>query len=1215
MTRARYFSRTSLIPGKRPAWRAMPLPGAVLAVCLMALVTQAQGVAPPPVADFDQQKATQPLAEVEAASDVPARTGRALDDQPDVYTHYKAALELVGEVEFESAIKELDAALNLADGDCYDLLYLLAQANQRLGRHGEARLAAEHAAVYRPGDANVHHLLGRLYREQGRMEPAIRHFRAATLAAEREPDNARVTAAWYELGQCLAETGYLAAATEAMEQFDRALWVTHPQHRSAAEVTPILAQHPRGTFEQRLELLKRLNRLAERARAAREAVDTQPNEPYLKRLYVLALLDAGQAEEAFDFCREQLGATESRPATEPAGSVSPDAGFAGSALLGLTIDTAIAAGRFEAWVAQLKADLAQGRHVDFALRLARRLDESKHPDLSVPLWQALSEQRPESADDVWALASALKESGDLAGAIDSLIGFVRHNPHGAEIPLQRLEDWMRSFEVTDGFLSLVTTFTARDDCDFATHSVLGMTAAAAGQTELAERLFRAAVESRPDLALTQVAWGRMELAAYRWKEAQAHGEQALAAEPDLAAAHLLVADAHAGLDEDGPAEAAYKAALARRPADVGYVLALARHYRRVGKPLGAQRYLQQAWSLDHTCGEAVEDLVDAYLEGGKAEIAHACLKEAEASDLPDDVLRRIRTSLQFAETPMGPGHLAELTRQFDEFPADTRTGLKLAAGLYLTDQAERALDVLNRVQAREPDHEGGQYLLARIYLHLLEADRGIAVLEQMAKRYPRRVNTLTLLAEAYLTDFRVTEARETLKRVLGLDLEPKERDEHRAQLLNTHLEFMEYEAGQRLVDGWLAEEPGSEVWPRAKLRILLLMGRAEEAADLAAAHLAPVTAHFNELAGQFQSVAARLEEEPNDTQSQAQGQAVKRELDKCVQELYARRSEFVQVCMDGGRWEPAEREIRAWLAVQPGQPQLQEWLIEALLAGHQGEAALEVIATLVPKSPENVIQAITWRSRSYAASGRLDDAVRDLTTLLREPFVRGSLATTTQVRREIVTLLTEAQDYQQAVGLCDEWLATADEGDRSQQFGVLGMKKYVLQAAEREDELIEVSQKLLAFLPRDAGLNNDLGYSWVDRGENLERGLEMIRRAVAAEPLNPAFLDSLGWAYYKQGNFDAARLHLSRAVQLRTGQEATLFDHLGDAEYRLGDRDAARERWSKALALVEDEKNAERAARFTELVAGLRSKLAALDRSESPAVAPTAVEQQQKERP
>jgi tetratricopeptide (TPR) repeat protein len=464
-------------------------------------------------------------------------------------------------------------------------------------------------------------------------------------------------------------------------------------------------------------------------------------------------------------------------------------------------------------VAELTGEVTQGRQADLARRLASRLDEQRDHQHSVPLWRALADARPEDSAAAWALAGALKASGNLAGALDSLIGFVRQGDRplpqsqGA-CPLDRLAAWMCRFQDTDELLRLVTERTGREGCDFATYTVLGATAAAAGQGELAERLFTAALEDRPGFAMAHLAWGQMLLSAYRWEEALRHAEQALAESPGLAAAHLLRAEAYTGLDDYDEAEKAYKAALEADPGQVAYTLALARHYRRTGNLLAAQRYLQQAWSIedkDHLCptrGEAVEELIDTYLEGGKAEIARAVLKEAEASDVSDDVLRRVRTALQFASAPMQTEHLAELARQFEQFPEDVSTGLKLAAGLYMNYQVDQARSVLQQVQARAPG--GAQSwsfappglvpLLARVRLRLLENQSAIRLLEEAGRRYPRRQSVLHLLADAYLAEFRVDDARQTFQRLLALDLTPDQQEPVRVALLASCLEFSDLDA-------------------------------------------------------------------------------------------------------------------------------------------------------------------------------------------------------------------------------------------------------------------------------------------------------------------------------------------------------------------------------------------------------------------------------------
>jgi tetratricopeptide (TPR) repeat protein len=229
--------------------------------------------------------------------------------------------------------------------------------------------------------------------------------------------------------------------------------------------------------------------------------------------------------------------------------------------------------------------------------------------------------------------------------------------------------------------------------------------------------------------------------------------------------------------------------------------------------------------------------------------------------------------------------------------------------------------------------------------------------------------------------------------------------------------------------------------------------------------------------------------------------------------------------------------------------------------------------------------------------------------------VQGNQEAQAQIREEMLKMLADAGEHDRAVALCDRWLSGIAPSDHAARLGALLLKLRALSAADRLPEQAAVTEELLAAQPFDPGLNNDLGYTWIDRGEQLERGLGMIKLAVAAEPLNSAYLDSLGWAYYKGGDFAAARLHLARAVRLRSGQDAVLYDHLGDAEYRSGDRGAARTAWQKALTLLTAREPAEATSPDTRLIAAVRGKLSALAEQDQPATAPTATEQAEAKQP
>ncbi|HVV94357.1 MAG TPA: tetratricopeptide repeat protein [Hyphomicrobiales bacterium] len=120
----------------------------------------------------------------------------------------------------------------------------------------------------------------------------------------------------------------------------------------------------------------------------------------------------------------------------------------------------------------------------------------------------------------------------------------------------------------------------------------------------------------------------------------------------------------------------------------------------------------------------------------------------------------------------------------------------------------------------------------------------------------------------------------------------------------------------------------------------------------------------------------------------------------------------------------------------------------------------------------------------------------------------------------------------------------------------------------------------LKLKPDEPAVLNYLGYSWIDRGENLQKGLDMIRQAVALRPNDGDIIDSLGWAHFKLGDYQQAATELEHAIELHPGSWE-INDHLGDAYWRIGRRLEARFQWLHALVFHPD----------ADKLAGIRKKL------------------------
>lgn len=107
----------------------------------------------------------------------------------------------------------------------------------------------------------------------------------------------------------------------------------------------------------------------------------------------------------------------------------------------------------------------------------------------------------------------------------------------------------------------------------------------------------------------------------------------------------------------------------------------------------------------------------------------------------------------------------------------------------------------------------------------------------------------------------------------------------------------------------------------------------------------------------------------------------------------------------------------------------------------------------------------------------------------------------------------------------------------------------------------------LALEPNRPELLNFIGYGWVDRGERLAEGLDLIRRAAAQSPGQGYIIDSLGWAHYRLGEYDKAVEYLEQAAALSPGSPE-IIEHLGDAYWRVGRTVEAGYEWRAALALT-----------------------------------------------
>lgn len=266
----------------------------------------------------------------------------------------------------------------------------------------------------------------------------------------------------------------------------------------------------------------------------------------------------------------------------------------------------------------------------------------------------------------------------------------------------------------------------------------------------------------------------------------------------------------------------------------------------------------------------------------------------------------------------------------------------------------------------------------------------------------------------------------------------------------------------------------------------------------------------------------------------------------------------------------------------PDPQHYRELVVDLFRNGHYDEAAATT-RELIAKYPDKQNAAILGLlARSLFLSGQIEPALE----AAREAAKRDGDDRETLFL--IGFLLSRAGRHQEAIDHYQKIL-TQFPGDEEVEKRVhLGLSAVYVNM-EDFDKGVEELEIVLEKDPDDPQVNNDLGYLYADRGENLEKAEAMIRKALEEDPTSTAYLDSLGWVLYRQGRFREALEPLEKAARDKLA-DATILDHLGDVYYRLQEYEKARSSWKSAEA------SAAKSDPPDKRLSSIRQKLQELDR-------------------
>ncbi|MDG2336049.1 MAG: tetratricopeptide repeat protein [Myxococcota bacterium] len=500
--------------------------------------------------------------------------------------------------------------------------------------------------------------------------------------------------------------------------------------------------------------------------------------------------------------------------------------------------------------------------------------------------------------------------------------------------------------------------------------------------------------------------------------------------------------------------------------------------------------------------------------------AQAAFNRALLKD-PSSAHLHFRLSHLAAQSDDLLGSLALSRRGVELAPGDVEGRLFLAR-LYLLNQQPQAVVGVLTDEHGTPINPEAALILYQVYFEGGRFQAALEVAQALLASDPDFLGAAMAVAAAYESMGRFAEAEETLRQAVA---------QHPERIvLYSRLARMRRSQGDRageiaLYREILAERP-------AHYGTLLSLGEALIAEN----EIDQAIAAYSELAEIF----------PDDLQ-------------------ILRRLASLE--FGSGRYEDAARRLQAAALRHPDRFELTYSLGQVLRALGQGDEAMAVFDSVPSSHP------LYFEARMQVAIQHEDNA--DFIAALEEIEALRALRPERGLTFQASLLRARSGDFEGGAALLETMLAE-DPGDVE----VLYQLAVLYGSQKQIDQALFYMTQVLKHDPQNAQALNYVGYTWVERGENLERAEALIERAVRLSPRDGYIVDSLGWVYYMRARplisgpqrgeglelLEKAVVQLVLALEL-TGGDPVVSEHLGDVYLLLDEPRRALDYYEQAVAM------------------------------------------------
>jgi len=223
----------------------------------------------------------------------------------------------------------------------------------------------------------------------------------------------------------------------------------------------------------------------------------------------------------------------------------------------------------------------------------------------------------------------------------------------------------------------------------------------------------------------------------------------------------------------------------------------------------------------------------------------------------------------------------------------------------------------------------------------------------------------------------------------------------------------------------------------------------------------------------------------------------------------------------------------------------------------------------IEEKGNNLSEAVEWYSQVRSGVYAFDSRLRIIVLLGKQGEVAKALEQAgvikvtkpaEQVRLYIAEgeVLRVNKMYSEALDIYSEGLSSIPDN-----LDLIYARALIYEKLNNVDDAISDLRKVVELDPQNVQALNALGYTLVDKTDQIHEGIEYIKQAYQLRPTDPAIIDSMGWAYYRLGKLDKAITFLKRAFA--AFNDAEVAAHLGEVLWVRGNKDEAKKIWKNSL--------------------------------------------------